>query len=505
MSRTISQVFEEFQRARSHFVQTLADLTQRPQNIDGLRAAGALRLLRPLLLDSIPGIQQTAAVAVGRLAGHSEEAARECVNEEVLPHLVASVAEQNRFYRRSAAFVMRSIAKHSAELAQAVVDSGALAALSQCLEAFDPQVKDSAASAIGCIARHSESLASSVVAAGTVPLLVLCIQEPEINIKRSAAAALGDIAKHSQELAQVVCDAGAVPLLSKQLGSTDAAVRRQICWCLSRIATHSVEFAEAVVEAEALPKILHCLKDPDDLVRKNAATCVRETVKHTPQLALFAANAGAIAALIDLIQETAGPTRVAGILALGYIGAFTETLALAIIVQKGIPPLKNALETETEDHAKAAAAWAVGQLGRHTPDHAMAVAEADILRLLLSAFLAPESSDELKAKAKRALKNIIQMCTHLTALESLLGEAPPSILKCIVQQFAKVLPNDPKARRAFVQTGALETLLKIRETEAASEILDYIQSVCNLYPPEVVNYYSPGYSAILMEKIDAQA
>lgn len=60
-----------------------------------LEFSGALRLLRPLLLDSIPGIQQTAAVAVGRLAGHSEEAARECVNEEILPHLVASVAEQN--------------------------------------------------------------------------------------------------------------------------------------------------------------------------------------------------------------------------------------------------------------------------------------------------------------------------------------------------------------------------------------------------------------------------
>lgn len=95
---------------------------------------------------------------------------------------------------------------------------------------------------------------------------------------------------------------------------------------------------------------------------------------------------GAIAALVDLIQETTGPTRcvihpyplgvlyylitnaltlkkklfmelvreflkrccikppwclllrlrVAGILAIGYIGAFTETLALAIIVQKGI-------------------------------------------------------------------------------------------------------------------------------------------------------------------------
>ncbi|CDJ68389.1 armadillo/beta-catenin-like repeat protein, putative [Eimeria necatrix] len=213
MSRTLNQVFEEFQRARSHFVQTLADLTQRPQNIDGLRAAGALRLLRPLLLDSVPGIQQTAAVAVGRLAGHSEEAARECVNEEILPHLVASVAEQN-----------------------------------------------------------------------------------------------------------------------------------------------------AVVEAEAMPKTLHCLKDPDDLVRNLLCMLIL----------------GAIAALVDLIQETTGPTR------------------------------------------------------------------------LMSDFLSPESSDELKAKAKRALK-------------------------------------------------------KIRESEAASEVLDSIQSVCNLYPPEVVNYYSPGYSAILIEKIDAQA
>ncbi|KAL8274811.1 hypothetical protein Esti_001286 [Eimeria stiedai] len=57
--------------------------------------SGALRLLRPLLLDSVPGIQQTAAVAVGRLVGHSEEAAAECVNEEILPHLVASVTQQN--------------------------------------------------------------------------------------------------------------------------------------------------------------------------------------------------------------------------------------------------------------------------------------------------------------------------------------------------------------------------------------------------------------------------
>lgn len=35
---------------------------------------------------------------------------------------------------------------------------------------------------------------------------------------------------------------------------------------------------------------------------------------------------------------------------------------------------------------------------------------------------------------------------------------------------------------------------KIRETDSAADVLDSIQSVCNLYPLEVVNYYSPGYS-----------
>jgi hypothetical protein len=30
---------------------------------------------------------------------------------------------------------------------------------------------------------------------------------------------------------------------------------------------------------------------------------------------------------------------------------------------------------ETEDHLKSAAAWTLGQIGRHTPDHAKAVAD----------------------------------------------------------------------------------------------------------------------------------
>ncbi len=59
-------------------------------------------------------------------------------------------------------------------------------------------------------------------------------------------------------------------------------------------------------------------------------------------------------------------------------------------------------------------------------------------------------------QAKRSLKNILSRCVHLPALEPLLHDAPPNILKHVVGQFSKVLPNDPKARRLFVTSGGLK-------------------------------------------------
>ena len=40
-----------------------------------------------------------------------------------------------------------------------------------------------------------------------------------------------------------------------------------------------------------------------------------------------------------------------------------------------------------EDHIQAAAAWALGQIGRHTPEHAKAVAVANVLPKLLQCYL----------------------------------------------------------------------------------------------------------------------
>ena len=54
-----------------------------------------MSLLRPLLLDDVPSISQSAALALGRLANMNEELAESVVNNEILPQLVMSLNEQN--------------------------------------------------------------------------------------------------------------------------------------------------------------------------------------------------------------------------------------------------------------------------------------------------------------------------------------------------------------------------------------------------------------------------
>lgn len=57
--------------------------------------SGVMSLLRPLLLDAVPTIQQTAALALGRLANYNDDLAEAVVKGDILPQLVYSLAEQN--------------------------------------------------------------------------------------------------------------------------------------------------------------------------------------------------------------------------------------------------------------------------------------------------------------------------------------------------------------------------------------------------------------------------
>jgi hypothetical protein len=107
-------------------------------------------------------------------------------------------------------------------------------------------------------------------------------------------------------------------------------------------------------------------------------------------------------------------------MAIGYIAALDEALASVMIASNGVAPLVDALCNEQEDHVKSACAWSVGQMGRHSPIHATAVAEASALPHLVSAFLSPTASEDLQNKCKRALKAITEHLTHFPSLNALL-------------------------------------------------------------------------------------
>lgn len=275
-----------------------------------------------------------------------------------------------------------------------------------------------------------------------------------------------------------------------------------MCCALAQIAKHSVDLAEVVVEAEIFPKVLTCLKFPDDLVRKHGATVVREVAKHTPELAQLIVGNGGVGALVDYVQESSGNNRLPGIMALGYIAAFSETLALSVIAEKGLVPLVSALNQEPEDHIKSATSWTLGQIGRHTSDHAKAVADTGALLTMVALEADARSSEDLKTKCKKALKAVVSKLTHLPALDALVHRSlPESVMKLVLEQIGKVLASDPSGRSQFVISGGLAACLAMAEAPGSSlkEAVDIINSS---YPEEVVKYYSPGYSQQLLSKLE---
>lgn len=501
MSRAVLQPFEEYQKSRISFVQTIAELATRPQNIEALHSAGVMSLLRPLLLDTVPSIQQSAALAIGRLANHSEELAESVVQNDIITQLIYSLSNQNRFFKKAACFVLRAVAKHSPQLADDVVKSGALEPLVKCLEEFDPSVKESAAWALGYIAKHNASLAHQVVEARAVDSLILCLQEPEISLKRAAAQTLSYICQHSEQLAQPVAENG-LDVITFFLTYNDTQLKRNICLLLGNITKHSIDLANQVMAKLNNPsKLLSCLKDSDVYVKKNAAFCICEIVNKSPENAMSIVNAGGAPILVEFITNVKGDARLYGILTLGFMSAYKEDFAFNVIRAKAINQLRDALQNEPHQHIKAAACFALGHVGRHSPQHAKEVAEANVLSLMLYHFMTPESSDDLKDKAKKSLKKIIENCNHLQALEPLLQVAPEKILKHILNQYCKNLKSNIGDKKNFVQNGGLQKLQELK-TKLSEPLKEKIDEINSFYPEEIVKYYSPDYGSQLLQKIE---
>ena len=497
MSRAVLQPFEEYQKARITFVQTIAELATRPQNIEALHSAGVMSLLRPLLSDSVPSIQQSAALAIGRLANFSEELADSVVQNEIINQLISSLSNQNRFFKKAACFVLKSVAKHSPQLADDVVKCGALEPLVQCLEEFDPSVKEAAAWALGYIAKHNTSLAHQVVEQRAVESLMNCLLEPEVLLKRAAALTLSYICQHTEQMAQPVAEAG-LEKITFFLNYNDTQLKRNICQLLGNITKHSADLATQVLNKISNPqKLLNCLKDPDDIVKKNAAFCVCEIVNKSPSNATIITDNGGAGILVDYITNIKGDPRLYGILALGFIASFKKDLAWKVIEAKAISQLADALQNEVSPQLKAAACYALGHIGRHSTRHSKEVSDSNVLSLMLYYYKDVKSTDYLKEKAKQSMKKIIDNCANLSALEPLLYVAPDNILKHILNQYVKYLKTNNHELKDFVQNGGLQKLEEIRYGDMVKKshingiLVHLINTINSYYPLEIVKYYSP--------------
>ncbi|KAL7840832.1 hypothetical protein AOLI_G00261550 [Acnodon oligacanthus] len=120
-----------------------------------------MSLLRPLLLDAVPTIQQTAALALERLAKYNDGLAEAVVKGDVLPWPVYPLAEQNARLQMSLLGTGLLTAKSLSELRRpspcgadlsGLVDSGALDALVTSLEEKDPELPQMVVSAGGAAA-----------------------------------------------------------------------------------------------------------------------------------------------------------------------------------------------------------------------------------------------------------------------------------------------------------------------------------------------------------------
>ncbi|KAL0106492.1 hypothetical protein PUN28_016299 [Cardiocondyla obscurior] len=80
----------------------------------------------------------------------------------------------------------------------------------------------------------------------------------------------------------------------------------------------------------------------------------------------------------------------------------------------------------------------------------------------------------------------LQKCMYVEALESLLHNVPPNILKYILGQFSKILPHDARTRRLFVTSGGLKKVPEI-QTEPGTVLSEYVTIINRCFAEEIVS------------------
>mgnify|MGYP000855146006 CR=1 FL=1 len=508
MSKAVVQPFEEYQKSRIVFVQTIAELARRKQNIESLKKLDVVKLLGPLLSDPITSIKQSAALAIGRLAKKDIDLASSVIEEKgkILGQLLDSLESNNRFNKKAACYVISSVAKHSLFLAEKVVEGGAIEFLVGCLEDYDPTVKESAAFALGNIAKHSPQLALKL-GKKAIECLILCLQEPEINIKRIAINTLSNIARHSLELTNAVSSGDNLNIIIYYLVLKDTALKRQILLCLANMAHHSSEVAFHIIGGLQSTQIEECIKNKDKTVQENALVLLNEIAKKKFEYATTISSKVKFKIFIDYLNYNTGESRLFGIPILSTLASYKE-MAESIIKEGGLVPLVDSLEKENNDKINSLACLAIGNLAGHSADLTNSIAAYSSLPFkLLATCIHVNFSHELKENARFALENIIENCTELKLLNPLLDKPEFSgidedtyekILVKIIRRQKEILNDNKKERKEFIKDKTLKKIIELKKYYKS--IKDELLQFNEFYSQEIINYFSEDYEQQIKEK-----
>lgn len=122
-----------------------------------------------------------------------------------------------------------------------------------------------------------------------------------------------------------------------------------------------------------------------------------------------------------------------------FFSGHSGQLALSVLGSKAVVLLTSILYEKQDEEVLAVTAWSLGQIGKHTPEHVKAVAAANAFPRLVELYESKlYTSEDLKFKCKTTLKQCLQKCLVLSALEPLLEAQSPGIIKYVMAQFAKV-------------------------------------------------------------------
>ena len=71
-------------------------------------------------------------------------------------------------------------------------------------------------------------------------------------------------------------------------------------------------------------------------------------------------------------------------------------------------------------------------------------------------------------------------------------DAPPKVQKYVLRQLCETLPINSEQQKAFVVSGSLAFVQQLNQS-ADGKLQEQIETLNSIYPPDVVEYYTPGY------------